>query len=154
MATLFVTSTLVGHMDVINQHPQWVSVMIGINDVWRWIAGKFADAVPLDEFQATYRRLLNRVRSETDARLVLVEPFLIESDRSDAFRSRLEPYIQVVDAFAPQYGALLVRTQAAFDGVLPARSSEFWSGDRVHPYIQGHAVIARAWLRVIGYGDV
>jgi hypothetical protein len=29
-----------------------------------------------------------------------------------------------------------------------------WAADRVHPGAPGHGVIARAWLRAVGYGDV
>ncbi|HEU5316981.1 MAG TPA: NUDIX domain-containing protein, partial [Chloroflexota bacterium] len=45
--------------DVIAEQPDWLSVKIGINDVWRLIANRRADHVPLDEYEATLRKLLD-----------------------------------------------------------------------------------------------
>ena len=44
--------------DVIAERPDWLSVKIGINDAWRTVAGRLDEAVPLDEYERTYRRLL------------------------------------------------------------------------------------------------
>ena len=47
--------------DVIDERPDWLSVEIGINDVWRTFRpGREGDAVPLAEYEATLRRLLSR----------------------------------------------------------------------------------------------
>jgi len=139
--------------DVIALRPDWLSVKIGINDVWRTVAGRAAEAVPLDEYAATYERLLRRAKEETSARLILMEPYVIESDRQDAFRALIDQYILVVHRLAEQYGAILIRTQAAFDDALTGQPAAYWAEDRVHPGAPGHAVIARAFLRGVGYGD-
>jgi lysophospholipase L1-like esterase len=140
--------------DVVEQSPDWVSVKIGINDVWRRIDGPRREAVPLDEYEATYDQLLDRTRQRTSARLILAEPYVIESDRDDPFRQLIDAYVDAVRRLAGRHGAILVHTQAAFDEVLAHQPSSFWAPDRVHPGAPGHAVIARAWLRAVGYGDV
>ena len=58
--------------DVIAEQPDWLSVKIGINDVWRTMTGRQAEAVPLEEYRTTYHRLLERTRQETQARLILM----------------------------------------------------------------------------------
>jgi lysophospholipase L1-like esterase len=179
--------------DVIGERPDWLSVKIGINDVWRTIAGRLAEAVPLDEYERTYRRLLEQTAQRTGARLILMEPYVIappvtadptaghqwrggatleEVQRAypalrqrgassgpelDAamvhFRALMDQYIAVVHRLAGAYGAVLVRTQAAFDQAIQGQPPAFWAADRVHPNAPGHAVIARAFLRAVGYGD-
>ncbi|MGH2352531.1 MAG: SGNH/GDSL hydrolase family protein [Chloroflexota bacterium] len=175
--------------DVIAEQPDWLSVKIGINDVWRTIANRLDEAVPLDEYEATYRRLLTQARERTNARLILMEPYVIAPPVRGApdgsgvslqdvqrrypelrqqnvatgpefeaamahFRALIDQYIGAVHRLAEAFGALLVRTQAAFDEAIRDQPPAYWAVDRVHPGAPGHAVIARAWLRAIGYGDV
>jgi lysophospholipase L1-like esterase len=142
------------HEDVIALRPDWLSIKIGINDVWRAVAGRTAEAVPLDEYAATYERLLEEAKKETSARLILMEPYVIEPDRSDPFRAQMDRFIPVVHGLAERHGAILIRTQAAFDEAMAAQPASYWADDRVHPGAPGHAVIARAFLRGVGYGDV
>lgn len=139
--------------DVVEAKPDWLSVKIGINDVWRQVAGRWSEAVLLDEYAETYERLLRRTSAATDARLILMEPYVIESDHADQFRSLIDQYLPVVHKLAEQFGAILIRTQAAFDEALAQQPASFWANDRVHPNLPGHAVIARAFLRGVGYGD-
>jgi hypothetical protein len=60
----------------------------------------------------------------------------------------------IVGRLAGEFGAVHVRTQAAVDEALDAQPPEYWAPDRVHPGAPGHAVLARAFLRASGYGDV
>lgn len=70
------------------------------------------------------------------------------------FRVVMDQYRAAVRRLAGDYAAVLVRTQAAFDDALEKQPPAYWAADRVHPGAPGHAVIARAWLRAVGYGDV
>ncbi len=140
--------------DVIDERPDWLSVKIGINDVWHSVDGGSAEAVPVDEYEATYDGLLTEVRASCAARLILMEPYVIEADRADRFRRLIDAHIAAVHRLAERHDAILVRTQAAFDEGLRAQPSSFWADDRVHPGAHGHALIARAWLRAVDYGDV
>jgi len=140
--------------DVVALQPDWLSVKIGINDVWRQVQGRREQAVLVDEYAATYDRLLQRTREATPARLILMEPYVIEQDRTDPFRRIIDSYLPVIHRLAHDFDAILIPTQAAFDGALAAQPAAFWANDRVHPNAPGHAVIARAFLRGVGYGDV
>jgi lysophospholipase L1-like esterase len=176
--------------DVIVEHPDWLSIKIGINDVWRTVVARHAEAVPLDEYEQTYRHLLEQTKERTSARLILMEPYVIAPSVTGGspaasgltlaevqriypdlrqrgvssgpeleacmmhFRSMMDQYIAVVHRLAGQHGAILVHTQAAFDEAIQGQPPSYWAADRVHPSAPGHAVIARAWLRAVGYGDV
>lgn len=140
--------------DVIQVQPDWLSIKIGINDVWRQVQRVPDQAVSLEEYAATYERLLRRTREATQARLILMEPYVIESDRADPFRATIDRYLPVIHRLAHDYDAIVVPTQAAFDEALAAQPSAYWAPDRVHPRAPGHAVIARAFLQKVGYGDI
>lgn len=137
------------HSDVIELRPDWLSVMIGINDVWRAFAGRQAEAVPLDEYEETYRRLLAEAVDATGCRLILADPYLIEPDRAEPQRAMSDRYGEVVAKLAGQFGAVHVRTQEAFDRVLASTEPAAWAHDRIHPNLPGHAVIARFYLDLI-----
>jgi lysophospholipase L1-like esterase len=137
--------------DVIAERPDWLSVMIGINDVWRAFGSNPHEAVPLHEYEATLRTLLDRTRMATSARLILMEPYMIEPDRNVSMRRQMDRYGAVVRQIAPEYNAVLVQTQAAFDAALAQTKPSDWADDQIHPNSPGHAIIALALLRAIGF---
>ncbi|HEV2067941.1 MAG TPA: SGNH/GDSL hydrolase family protein [Thermomicrobiales bacterium] len=137
--------------DVIDRQPDWLSVKIGINDVWRSFGANAHEAVPIDEYEAIYRRLLRSAVDSTGCRLIIAEPYVIEPDRADPMRVRMDEYGQVARALALEFGAINVRTQEAFDIALVSTVPRDWADDRVHPTLPGHAVIAQAYLRAIGF---
>lgn len=179
--------------DVVAEQPDWLSIKIGINDVWRLVANRLNEHVPIDEYEATLRRLLERTKAATAARLILMEPYVIAPPAAGGpegvqaatglslvnvqqrypqlreqgvssgpefeaclahFRAVMDQYSAVVHRLAGEYAAILVRTQTAFDEALQGQPPEYWAADRVHPGAPGHAVIARAFLHAVGYGDV
>ncbi len=137
--------------DVIEERPDWLSVKIGINDVWRTFGANAHEAVPIEEYESTYRRLLRSAVDETGCRLIIAEPYVVEPDRTDPMRARMDDYGKVARALAVEFGAVNVRTQKAFDLVLESTSPADWADDRVHPNLPGHAVIAQAFLRAIEF---
>jgi lysophospholipase L1-like esterase len=137
--------------DVIAVRPDWLAVLIGINDVWRAFGGNPCEAVPLGEYTATLRRLLDRTRAATDARLILMEPYMIEPDRAQPMRRQMDAYGAAVRQLAADYQAVLVPTQAAFDAALQQTTPAAWADDQIHPNGPGHAVIALAFLRAIDF---
>ncbi len=137
--------------DVIAERPDWLSVKIGINDVWRAFGTNAHEAVPIDEYELTYRRLLRRAVDGTGCRQILADPYIIEPDRADPMRMQMEAFGQIARKLAGEFGAVNVRTQEAFDAVLATTSPLDWADDRVHPKQPGHAVIAIAFLKVLGF---
>ncbi|MGC4807475.1 SGNH/GDSL hydrolase family protein [Micromonospora sp. DT233] len=136
--------------DAIDERPDWLSVMIGINDIWRaFVPGREAEAVPIDEYERTLRALLRRAVDATGCRLVLADPFLIEADVDEPQRAQTDRYAAVVAAVAKDFEAVHVPTQAAYDRVLRHSPSSRWADDRVHPGLPGHAVIADAFLTAL-----
>lgn len=138
--------------DVLDLTPDWLSVMIGINDVWRQFDAPLQTewGVPLEEYEQTLRELLGKVRPMLKG-LVLMTPYFLEPNKSDAMRRRMDQYSAVVKKLAGEYDACLVDTQAAFDKILETLHPMTLAWDRVHPSQTGHMVIARAFLDAVGY---
>ncbi|MEV1331641.1 SGNH/GDSL hydrolase family protein [Micromonospora costi] len=135
--------------DAVGEQPDWLSVMIGINDIWRRYRGPEAEAVPIDEYERTLRALLTRAVEATGCRLILGDPYLIEPDRAEPQRADTDRYAAVVAALAADFGAVHVPTQAAVDRALAVSPPDRWADDRVHPNLPGHALLADAFLAAL-----
>lgn len=137
--------------DVIALKPDWLSVKIGINDVWRTYGERVDEAVPSDEYETTLRELLRRAVDETGCKLIVVEPYVIEKNPNDPQLRDTAELGLIARRLAGDFGAINVRTQEAFDAVLATTEPADWAADRIHPNLAGHAVIAQAFLRKIGF---
>jgi lysophospholipase L1-like esterase len=139
--------------DVVDLRPDWLSIMIGINDVWRQFDSPLQPEkhVLPDEYAKTLREIVTRVRPTLQG-LVLMTPFYIEPNPADAMRARMDEYGGMVREVAKESGARFVDTQAAFNAVL-ARGvyPAILAGDRVHPNATGHMILARAFLNAVGF---
>jgi lysophospholipase L1-like esterase len=136
--------------DVLALEPDWLSVMIGINDVWRQFDRKNPKAaVPLEEYFETFDGLLARTRPQLKG-LVLMTPYYVQDERRDLMRLQMDEYGLVVKDLASRHHALLVDTQAAVDKVLERLNYSLIAADRVHPTEVGHKILANAFLRAIG----
>jgi len=136
--------------DVGALRPDWLCVMIGINDVWRHFDGVDPSAaVPPEEFARTYEGLIRRAPPRL-ARLVLMAPFYAQASRADPMRRRTDQYGAIVRALADAHGALFVDTQADVDRAIAPGDYRAVAADRVHPTAEGHAILARAFLREAG----
>jgi len=138
--------------DVLDHKPQWLAVMIGINDVWRQFDSPWQPewAVGLEEYRSTLDRLLTQTRPTIQG-LVLLTPFYIGTDMADPMRQRMDEYGAVVGALATAHNATFVDTQAALDRVCRHIHPTGIAWDRIHANHIGHMTIARAFLDGIGF---
>jgi len=135
--------------DCLGLRPTVVSILVGINDVWRRYDS--GDPTPVEAFRAGYRDLLTRTRAGPDARIVLLEPFLLHAKPGqERWREDLDPKIEAVRGLAAETGAMLVPLDRLFAEACRHQPPAFWAADGVHPTPAGHALIARAWLEAMG----
>lgn len=135
--------------DCINLKPTWVSVYIGVNDTWRRYDSN--DPTSLEAFKNGYRELLKETQDKLQAKLILMEPFVlpVTEDRR-AWREDLDPKIGAVRELAAEFGALLVPLDGLFSAAAAVREPAYWAPDGVHPSPAGHALIAKAWMQTMG----
>ena len=130
--------------EVLPLAPDIVTILIGINDVWRrYDSDLISDP---DDFEASYRRILERIAA-SGAEMVLMEPFALEVPPVQAhWRDDLDPKIEVVRALAVEFGTKLIPLDGLFRNAARSRDAKFWLPDGVHPSPEGHALIASAWM--------
>ncbi|MBW7457007.1 SGNH/GDSL hydrolase family protein [Paenibacillus sepulcri] len=138
--------------DVIDLKPDWLSIMIGTNDVWRQfdVPAMTEAHVYLEEYEQTLEELVARTRPVLKG-LALMTPFYIEPNPTDAMRETMDRYGEAVKRIAGKYDAVYVDTQAAFNRLLEHLYPATLAWDRVHPSQTGHAVLARSFLQGIGF---
>ena len=136
--------------DVLDLSPDWLSIMIGINDVWQQINDSLPSEnwVLIEEYEQTLDELVAMAAPSLKG-LILMTPYVLELDKSDEMRAKMDEYGQVVRKIAEKYDALFVDTQAVFDEVLQGMDAQALSDDRVHMNARGHQVLADAFLQVI-----
>ena len=135
--------------DVLDLATDWLSVMIGINDVWWQFRDQLdPDQVKIEQYETIYRKLLHKTRPKLKG-LILMSPYFIEANPSDPMRKHMDAYSKVVEKLADEFDAVFVDTQAAFDRYLTYRPSQSLSGDRIHPNKTGHMIIANAFLEAV-----
>jgi lysophospholipase L1-like esterase len=137
--------------DCLAHKPDILSVLIGINDVWKvCTAPEQARGLLPDEYELTYKRLLLCVKQTFDCQLVLMEPFMFCSDPADHIFELLQRYIEKVDGLAREFDAVLVPLQSLINEQIKIVEPQKWSADSVHPYVWAHAWIAKCWLQATG----
>lgn len=139
--------------DVLDLKPDWLSIMIGINDVWRQFdTPQLTEAcVQPEEYEKTLRELVTTTLPTLKGGLVLMTPYYIERDRNNAMRKRMDEYGAICRKIAEETGVIFVDTQAAFDKVLAYRDSNYIAWDRVHPNIYGATILAKAFLEAVEF---
>lgn len=134
--------------DCIELKPDYLSILIGVNDTWRRYDSN--DATSAEAFEDSYRFILQRAASELSCQLILLEPFLIPSDpEKEVWREDLDPKIHAVRRLAREFGAVYIPLDGVFAANCTGNSPEKFSLDGVHPTAMGHALISKLWLDIM-----
>jgi len=138
--------------DVLDLSPDWLSIMIGVNDVWRQFDAPLHTElhVGIEEYESTLDRLISSTRPRLKG-LALMAPFFIEPNRKEPMRAAVDRYGVVVRRLAAQHNAIFVDSQAAMDVILKTLHPAALAGDRVHPTLTGHMILAKSFLKAVEF---
>lgn len=136
--------------DCLDLRPDWVSVLIGINDTWRRFDGN-----DLITSAADYERDLAACMesaAKQGARLIVLEPFVLPCcvEMATSWREDLDPRIAAARRVARAYDALYVPLDGLFAQAERRAPGTYWTAEGVHPTCAGHGLIANAWLDAVG----
>ncbi len=131
-------------------NPDFLSILIGINDTWRGYDSN--DPTSTEEFEDNYRTLLEKIKADLpDCKIMLIEPYVLNSlpDRA-SWRKDLDPKIQVTRKLAKEYADYYL----PLDGIFAKAEVERYTckqiaGDGVHPNAIGHSIIAEEYLKAL-----
>ena len=138
--------------DVLDLQPDWVSVLIGINDVWRQFDSpeQGETHVPPGEYKAAYERLIRRTLPSVKG-MILMTPYFMEPNRKDPMRARMDEYGAIVRDLAARHHLVFVDLQAAWDPLFTHMHPCNIAWDRIHPNQTGCMFIARQFLKAVGF---
>jgi lysophospholipase L1-like esterase len=138
--------------DVIPLAPDWLSIMIGINDVWRHFDSALQPEiqVSLQEYRSTLLALTREIRPSLKG-LVIMAPYFLETNTEEPMRQMMDVYSRAAAEVAQEVGAIYVDIQSVFDCYLETQHSMSLSGDRIHPNLTGHLLIAQAFLCAVDF---
>jgi lysophospholipase L1-like esterase len=138
--------------DVLDLKPDWLSICIGISDVWsQFSRPQMAEKhVPLEHYTQTLDALVTKTKPLCKG-LILMTPYYIEPNRSEPVRTMMDTYGIAVRQIAEKQQAIFVDTQAVFDALLTQTHSSAFAWDRVHSNQAGHMALARAFLQSVEY---
>jgi len=130
--------------------PNVLSILIGVNDVWHKLDGKYDGTVEI--YERDYHALVERTKAAlSDIRLVICEPFVLRCGAVDEkWFPDFDGYRAAARRVSEAAGATFVPLQSMFDRAIKYAPPKHWASDGVHPTPAGAAMMAHCWLRTVG----
>ncbi len=130
--------------DIINLKPDYMSLLIGVNDVWHELND--VNGVATEKFEKVYDMLISEIlEALPDIKIILLEPFVLKGCGTeryyDAFREDVINHAAAVKRIADKYNLKFVPLQAKFDEAAKGGNDIYWLADGVHPTPAGHCLI-------------
>ena len=135
--------------DVLRHKPDWLSIKIGINDLYRTLRDN-PEPVPPALYLEAYEDIIARAKSALPkCKLLLIDPFYISREQSStSFRSDvlklLPEYLRIVHELSRKHRTLSVKTHEIFQRLLKTHEPDTFCPEPVHPNLTGHLAIAEA----------
>ena len=133
--------------DVVSLDPDWVSICIGINDVWRQFdsPAMVRDHVFPEEYESNVEQMILQVKGKVKG-IFLLTPYYMEPNRQDKMRAKMDEYAAICRKLAKKHDCTLVDFQKLYEEYCKIRHSSYIAWDRVHPNQIGASLMARAFL--------
>lgn len=144
-------------VDMINLKPDYMSILMGVNDVWHEYTRQ--NGVSAEKFEMVYSLMIEELQRELpELKIMILEPFVLPGSatenneehphRWDYFREEVKLRGEAAKRIAEKYGLPFVSLQETFTKAnADAPSNDYWTRDGVHPTAAGHTLIKRAWLK-------
>ena len=133
--------------DFIDIQPDIVSILIGVNDTWhradnrKWLGN--------DVFEANYRKVLSEIKEKTNAKILILEPFLLYAPEKEYFRVDLDFKIDIVRKLAKKFADFYIPLDGFFASASIGKENYHWSEDGVHPNDNGSEFIGDVYANAI-----
>ena len=136
--------------DVIEENPDIVTILIGINDVWHEIATK--SGTSLEVFSEKYLEMVKDMRQKLPhAKIILMEPFFTKGAATNGALERFAyvfEYAKVVKRIAEETDCIFIPLQKDFDEKIKNGGESQILFDGIHTNPGGAQLIALKWLEV------
>ena len=136
--------------DCLDLKPDVLSILIGVNDIWHGLNGRYDGTVKtyednLDALLKRTRKVLPKIQ------FVICEPFVLKCGAvNDNWFPEFDKYRAASKKLAAAHGAVFVPFQSMFDEAIKFAHPSHWAGDGVHPSSHGASLMAHFLLESIG----
>ena len=137
------------YTDGIAFQPDVISILIGINDIWHRYGGSKI-ATTDDQIALNYRKILERIKNETNAKIVILAPFILDAPGKESMREDLVKLLSIVRGLAEEFADAYVPLDEKFDEALKVQPEPlYYSADGVHPNDNGRVFIGKLYAEAI-----
>lgn len=134
--------------DVVDLNPDWVSICIGINDVWRQfdLPAMIDRHVYPDEYRKNLEMMITRIKDKVKG-IFILSPYIMEPNREDMMRKRMDEYVKICSELSEKYDCTFVNFQKMYEEYCKIRHSSYIAWDRIHPNQIGATLMAKEFLK-------
>ena len=136
--------------DAIDLKPNWVSILIGVNDYWHKVKHGYEGTVEI--YENDLRVLVQRTMKELPGvRIILCEPFILPNTSAveQSWVIPFKAYQKAAHNISKEFNTLWVPFQSVFDQGLQQAKETYWAPDGVHPSMAGSQLMAQTWLEAV-----
>lgn len=135
--------------DAIAFEPDIISILIGINDIWHRHGSARIETTD-EQFATNYRAILERLKKQTNAKIVMLSPFLLDNEEKETWRPEVERLLPIVRSLAAEFADAYVPLDKLFEDALKAQPEpQYYSADGVHPNANGAEFIGKHYFNAI-----
>ena len=133
------------YADALSFEPDVISILIGVNDVWhRYGPNKIATTD--EQYELNYRCILERIKKETSAKIIMISPFVLDQEPVEGIRADVEKIKPIVKRLADEFADLYVPADVYFDEAIKTQPEPFhYSNDGVHPNVNGKMLLGEKY---------
>ena len=135
--------------DCLDHKPDILSILIGVNDIWHGLQGKYDGTV--QRYEDDYMALLERTRKALpNVQLVICEPFVLKCGAvQENWFPEFDRYRASARKVSDTFSTAFVPFQEMFDEAIKYAPPQHWAGDGVHPTPNGSALMTDFWLQTV-----
>ena len=141
--------------DIINLNPSYMSILIGVNDVWHEFGER--NGVDAVKFERVFDWLITELKEALpELKILILEPFVLKGPATEhvweGFSSEVSLRAAACKRLAEKHGLIFVPLQEKLEALAAQTSNTYVLGDGVHPTYAGHELISRDVYN--GYKDL
>ena len=137
------------YSDAIELQPQVISILIGVNDIWHRYAPSYITTTD-EQLALNYREILKRIKAQTDAKIIILSPYLLDAEATSHLRNDLENILPIIKKLADEYADAYIPLHDLFGEALKTQPHPlYYSADGVHPNENGAKFIAEHYAKAI-----
>lgn len=142
--------------DVFNLKPDYMSVLIGVNDVWHEL--DFNNGIPTEKYEKIYTQFISEtLEAFPNIKIFILEPFFkagknfeekYTKEQVEFFENGVKMNAAASKRIAEKFNLPFIPLQEKLDALTKLTGDPlYWLVDGVHPCAAFHEVIAREWIK-------